>query len=478
MHSIDAGKLQEAVLFGQQSVSHWPSDPELRHYLGIAYLKTGDLKQAEDQLAHARDLSPKDPAIRFDLALVFLSQENYPAAADELEASTKLDPSNALAHVLLGRAYLNSNRSLQAIDEFKTALKIEPDIRLGHYHLGFAYSSLGRDDEAIVEYKEELRRSGESPAVVYELGRSLLERGQYDAAISSLQRASQLDPANADAWYNLGKAQVLAATIRRGGDLSAQSNRTESHRSQPALSVGASSRKARQEGRCPHRARALRRTQKVATPHRRHGHRARPVTKPVTQPVKMTTHALGKTPSKPCGSSVLLRVLCGWRFEPSRPDPTFAKRATLLIALVATGLLAAAQLPRPPASPQKSKLAAKAPAPSAPLFVDVTRAAGIDFHLNCGSKEKLYIVETQCGGAAAFDYDNDGWLDILLIDGSSIEDYKAGKCHPPKLYHNNHDGTFTDVSAKSGLNFCGWGYGVAIGDYDNDGWEDVYITGY
>ncbi len=113
-----------------------------------------------------------------------------------------------------------------------------------------------------------------------------------------------------------------------------------------------------------------------------------------------------------------------------------------------------------------------------PLFVDVTRAAGIDFHLNCGSKEKLYIVETQCGGAAAFDYDNDGWMDILLVDGSSVEDYRAGKCHPPKLYRNNHDGTFTDVSAKSGLNFCGWGYGVAVGDYDNDGWEDIYITGY
>src|SRR5215471_5025806 len=113
-----------------------------------------------------------------------------------------------------------------------------------------------------------------------------------------------------------------------------------------------------------------------------------------------------------------------------------------------------------------------------PLFVDVTRAAGIDFHLNCGSKEKLYIVETQCGGAAAFDYDNDGWMDILLVDGSTVEDYRAGKCHPPHLYHNNHDGTFTDVSAKSGLNFCGWGYGVAVGDFDNDGWEDLYITGF
>ncbi|HEX9112057.1 MAG TPA: CRTAC1 family protein, partial [Terriglobales bacterium] len=123
----------------------------------------------------------------------------------------------------------------------------------------------------------------------------------------------------------------------------------------------------------------------------------------------------------------------------------------------------------PPASPKHG---------SSPMFVDVTLAAGIDFHLNCGSKEKLYIVETQCGGAAAFDYDNDGWMDILLVDGSSVEDYRVGKCHPPRLYHNNHDGTFTDVSAKSGLNFCGWGYGVAVGDYDNDGWEDVYITGF
>jgi enediyne biosynthesis protein E4 len=112
------------------------------------------------------------------------------------------------------------------------------------------------------------------------------------------------------------------------------------------------------------------------------------------------------------------------------------------------------------------------------LFADVTHAAGIDFHLTCGSGKKLYIIETQCGGAAALDYDNDGWMDILLVDGSTLADYKTGKCHPPRLYHNNHDGTFSDGSAKSGLNFCGWGYGVAIGDYDNDGWQDVYITGF
>ncbi len=128
-------------------------------------------------------------------------------------------------------------------------------------------------------------------------------------------------------------------------------------------------------------------------------------------------------------------------------------------------------------APSTQKSGTKPPA-IPPLFVDVTRAAGIDFRLTCGSQEKLYIVETQCGGAAAFDYDNDGWMDILLVDGSTLADFRAGKCHPPRLYHNNHDGTFTDVSAKSGLNFCGWGYGVAIGDFDNDGWEDVYITGF
>ncbi len=151
-------------------------------------------------------------------------------------------------------------------------------------------------------------------------------------------------------------------------------------------------------------------------------------------------------------------------------------------ALVCVAVSAAAAQPAPPkkkplATPPPSRAKTPNPNPGA-LFVDVTRAAGINFHLNCGSKEKLYIVETQCGGAAAFDYDNDGWMDILLIDGSSVEDYRAGKCHPPRLYHNNHDGTFTDVSAKSGLKFCGWGYGVAIGDFDNDGWEDVYITGF
>jgi len=67
-------------------------------------------------------------------------------------------------------------------------------------------------------------------------------------------------------------------------------------------------------------------------------------------------------------------------------------------------------------------------------------------------------------------------MDIYLVDGSTLADLKAGKCHAGKLYRNNHDGTFSDVSAKTGVNHCGWGFGVAVGDYDNDGWEDLYVT--
>ncbi len=113
---------------------------------------------------------------------------------------------------------------------------------------------------------------------------------------------------------------------------------------------------------------------------------------------------------------------------------------------------------------------------SAVAFNDITRAAGIDFHLTCGSAEKQYIMESMCGGVAVFDYDNDGWMDILLVNGSTLEDLQSGKCHSSKLYRNNHDGTFKDVTAQAGLNTCRWGFGAAVGDYDSDGWEDVYIA--
>ncbi len=108
-------------------------------------------------------------------------------------------------------------------------------------------------------------------------------------------------------------------------------------------------------------------------------------------------------------------------------------------------------------------------------FVDVTQASGIRFK-HTTAPEKKYIVESMSGGVALFDYDNDGWLDIYLTNSLTVDTANDSKNSRGALYHNNRDGTFTDVTEKSGLGYPGWAMGIATADYDGDGWVDVYIT--
>jgi enediyne biosynthesis protein E4 len=113
-----------------------------------------------------------------------------------------------------------------------------------------------------------------------------------------------------------------------------------------------------------------------------------------------------------------------------------------------------------------------------PHFLDVTEEAGIRFqHLSGGKTEKRYLFEAKGGGIGFFDYDNDGWQDLLIVQGSTMERMRTGT-NPVSavLYRNRRDGSFEDVTAVSGLTGTGWGMGVAVGDYDNDGFADVYIT--
>ncbi len=108
-------------------------------------------------------------------------------------------------------------------------------------------------------------------------------------------------------------------------------------------------------------------------------------------------------------------------------------------------------------------------------FTDVAREAGLTAPVVYGSPDRVdYIIETMGAGIAFFDYDNDGWLDILVLSGTVMDKEPRGATN--RLCRNNRDGTFTDVTAKSGLARTGWAYGVTIGDYNNDGYEDVFIT--
>ncbi len=112
-------------------------------------------------------------------------------------------------------------------------------------------------------------------------------------------------------------------------------------------------------------------------------------------------------------------------------------------------------------------------------FTDKAKEAGLTMmNVFGGENTKKYIIETTGTGVAIFDYDNDGWPDIFIVNGTKLEGFPAGKAPTNHLYHNNHDGTFTDVTEKAGLAHTGWGQGVCVGDYDNDGWEDLYVTYY
>ncbi|HLJ77577.1 MAG TPA: VCBS repeat-containing protein, partial [Acidobacteriaceae bacterium] len=112
------------------------------------------------------------------------------------------------------------------------------------------------------------------------------------------------------------------------------------------------------------------------------------------------------------------------------------------------------------------------------IFMDATETAGLSHWRNVtGGADKRVIIEAKGSGVCLLDYDDDGWLDIYLVNGSTL-DAMAGKTPSPHaaLFHNNHDGTFTDVTEKAGVAGEGYGMGVAVGDFDNDGWPDLYVA--
>jgi hypothetical protein len=109
-------------------------------------------------------------------------------------------------------------------------------------------------------------------------------------------------------------------------------------------------------------------------------------------------------------------------------------------------------------------------------FRDITSRAGIHFTHNNGAFGKKWLPETMGPGCAFIDYDNDGYPDILLVNGTDWPGHAHAGPTTPKLYHNNHDGTFTDVTHKAGLDVPLFGLGAAVGDYDNDGFDDIFIT--
>ena len=175
----------------------------------------------------------------------------------------------------------------------------------------------------------------------------------------------------------------------------------------------------------------------------------------------------------------------------------------LIAVLSIPGELLAQQLPQPPTAqtPQQSGMGGNATGGTfgavyddqkrpitaggfvdtgTVVFEDVTRAAGLSgWRHKMGTPEKPFIIDTDGSGVALLDYDNDGWLDIYLVNGSTFDALDGKETAPhAALFHNNRDGTFTDVAVRAGVTNDRWGFGVTVGDFDNDGWPDIFVANY
>jgi len=152
----------------------------------------------------------------------------------------------------------------------------------------------------------------------------------------------------------------------------------------------------------------------------------------------------------------------GARRSPSRRD---------FLKVLGQGLVAST------AGPAAFALAAPQ-SPASVIFTDVTSDAGLSGARNISGSvaNKQLLLEEMGGGVALFDYDNDGWLDIFLVNGTTLDSVVRDRHPTSYLFHNDRDGTFTDVTQKAGLNRSGWGQGCCVGDYDNDGYDDLFVS--
>jgi hypothetical protein len=171
---------------------------------------------------------------------------------------------------------------------------------------------------------------------------------------------------------------------------------------------------------------------------------------------------------------VIIFAVCASAQQPA--EPPHSAPPPQASGVVSTGAAHAAIL-----DSEKRPITAGGFVDSGPVvFQDISEKAGLTrWRHVMGAPEDTFIIETVGSGVALLDYDNDGWLDIYLVNGSTY-DAMLGRTSPPHaaLFHNNHDGTFTDVARQAGVTNDRWGFGVAVGDYDNDGWPDLYVTNF
>ena len=388
-----------------------------------------------------------------DYGIGLLLQGDIKGAEAAFLRVTEMEPGYADGWVNVGRARLQEGNVSGAEEVLRRALEIDPDLAKSHFFLGMALKALGRYDEALVHLREAAARYPRDRVVLNQTGRVLFLKRQYREALTEFRRVLAIDPEDLQAHYNLmlayqglgdpAAAQERVLYERLKADESAQSitgpyrrlhpddnnERQSIHEHGPPLEpAGAAIVSVGTNGRDRWRG-GLRRRRAARHPNRR-------------------LRTMNVRRMDPCGR----RSMSGATGHVAAP--------IAVLAAAAIGLSAQ--------SPGTAR--------GDITFRDVTARAGITFKHENGAFGKKYLPETMGSGCAFVDIDNDGWLDIVFVNSTTWPGQKKGSPSWPAIYRNRGDGTFVDVTRAAGLATEFYGLGVAAGDYDNDGWTDLYFT--
>ncbi|GEM_PF-81433 len=378
-------------------------------------------------------------------------------------------PMSAEAHHVLGVCLFRTGKKDESVTEYKKAIALKPAMADAYHDLGVSYLAMGKSREGISALEQCLKIDPKRARVYLLLGQTLHDNAQDVRAIPVLQKAQTLDPKLPEVNYYLAAAymftgdfnaslRALEAELRinpnyvlawaargtilfRRGDLAGakasytRASELDTHLEEPQLGLA---RIAVREDRA---AEAVQRLMKII---------AFNDTAPAHFELAQALLKMGKKADADKELATYRRM---------QADAQSKDRA----AKHADGGAA----PKVTLRPGTVTALGKSPEGAPAWFVDVAESAGIRFRHVGGNPDKNMIVETVGSGAAFIDYDNDGWLDVLLVGGSSQKS---------RLYHNNHNGTFTEVTEKAGLAHTGWGMGAAVADYDNDGYDDILLT--
>ena len=420
----------------------------LLYLLGLQ-MRTAEARSVLWELYRVED----DPRVLIDLVLETLTDPDVRGLAPELELLVARTPEDPMLQRAWGMSLLYQGRAGEALPRLEAAARSVENDPSGRFALAECLLMLGRT----VDADRILGPVPEHPvdASQWWVYRGRLEEsaGKLDRSIASLERAAQLNDRNREAHFRLGQA------LRRLG------------RARPAAE------------------------------HLERASRLEELFKEVRREHQQARHTGGRLDprlferlARLCAEAGLIAEARAWWEQALKQDPSCRECRARLSQLRAApeDLPIALPLPRLAASSPHSGSPASVttttetpsrvsphPGVPPPPFREGAEAAGIRYFYESGAgSDRIFIADTMGGGVGLIDFDRDGWLDIYFVNGCRLPFDEKNPPHPNVLYRNQRDGTFVDVTAKARVGGRGYGMGCTVGDYDNDGDDDLFVTGY